>query len=74
MALTEPTVPTGMKMGVGMTPWAVRSSPARAAPSVCCSVKTGSDMARSLSASAPRCKARRTPARTAPLEAANVYT
>ena len=29
-ALTEPAVPTGMKIGVSMVPWSVWSRPARA--------------------------------------------
>ena len=32
-------VPTGMKAGVGMSPWAVCTVPARAAPSVASRVK-----------------------------------
>ena len=32
-------VPTGMKAGVGMSPWAVWTVPARAAPSAASSVK-----------------------------------
>ncbi len=34
-------VPTGMKAGVGMSPWAVWTVPARAAPSVASRVKHG---------------------------------
>src|SRR5258705_6422153 len=33
MALTLPCVPTGMNAGVWTTPWGVRNSPRRAAPS-----------------------------------------
>ena len=46
-ALTVPFVPTGMNAGVRTSPWAVRSTPARAAPSVAATVKLTS--ARSLS-------------------------
>jgi hypothetical protein len=39
MPLTDPFVPTGMKAGVGTSPWAVRSTPARACPSSAVTVK-----------------------------------
>ena len=37
--LTVAFVPTGMNAGVGTSPWAVRSTPARASPSVAVTVK-----------------------------------
>ena len=39
--LTVPFVPTGMNAGVCTSPWAVRRIPARAAPSVAVTSKTG---------------------------------
>jgi hypothetical protein len=41
MALTAPWVPTGIKIGVGITPCSVTMDPARADPSVASNVKKG---------------------------------